>query len=826
MKVSAANQRVLSLCGTVSLLLLAGATLGERGWSGLRMAKVAAAGRVVAREHEDWPAYGGGPADDRFSPLTQINRGNVGRLRLAWTFDTGEPGGLQTNPLIVGRTLYGFTPTQKVIALDGATGARLWTFDAGTPGLQPTRGFSYWTDGKNPILFAGLLSYLYALNPATGKPIASFGESGRIDMRKDLDEPNIKESFAALTTPGVIYKDTIIVGFRAPESKPALRGDIRAYDVHTGRLRWVFHTIPRPGEEGYDTWPKDAWKYTGAANNWAGMALDVARGVVYAPTGSAVDDFYGADRLGDDRFADTLLALDANTGKRIWDFQGVHHDIWDRDFPSPPSLVTVRSAGKRVDAVAQTTKQGFLYLFDRTSGKPLFPITEMPFPASTMPGEKTSPTQPVPQMPAPFARQRLSEDMLTTRTPEAHAWAVQQFRTYRSEGLFVPFSLDKQTVVFPGFDGGAEWGGSAVDTRTGVIYVNANDLPWTGILSENKVGSSLGATIYQSQCAACHGSDRKGSPPAFPSLVDYQKRLSDAQVTTIIHNGKGRMPALTNVADARLVALLDYLKTGRDEAGPAHATPPPSPNLKELTGARVYTRNCAICHGNDLLGAPSNYPGLIGVRGRLSDKQILMTIHAGKGRMPAFTKLSDSDVSALLHFLGESEAPLVEAAVESGNSSKKEVESSMAPAGGPPRYRFGGYRKFLDPDGYPGVVPPWGTLNAIDLNTGKYLWKVPLGNYPELAAKGMPDTGTENYGGPIATAGDIVFIGATNFDHTLRAFDSRTGKLLWRGDLPYAGNATPATYMIDGKQYVVIATSNARNPKGKQGAAYVAFALP
>ncbi|WP_254063573.1 c-type cytochrome [Granulicella sp. S190] len=772
----------------------------------------------------DWPVYGGQNAGDHYSTLRKIDRTNVKNLKVAWTFDTKEPGGLQTNPLIVGRVLFGFTPTQKVIALDAATGKNLWTFSTGTPGLQPTRGLSYWTDGAHSILFAGLLSNLYALDPATGKPIPSFGDEGKIDLRKDLGEPNITQSFAALTTPGLVYKDTIIVGFRAPETQPALRGDIRAYDVHTGKLRWIFHTVPRPGEPGYETWPKDAWKVTGAANNWAGMAVDEKRGIVYAPTGSAVNDFYGADRIGDDLYANTLLALDANTGQRLWHFQGVHHDIWDRDFPSPPSLVTVRSHGKQVDAVAQTTKQGFLFLFDRTTGKPLFPIEEKPFPASTAPGEKASLTQPIPSLPAPYARQLLTADMLTTRTPEAHAWAAEQFKSLISNGLFVPFTVDKQTVVFPGFDGGAEWGGSAVDIKTGVIYINVNDIVWTGGLTENKQGGSLGSSIYQSQCSICHGGDRKGAPPAFPSLIDEQKRLSDAQITEIIHNGKGRMPSFPNVEAARLTAVLDYLKTG--DTGPAAASAPKSANRNEIAGAKIYDKNCAICHGDDLLGAPSNYPGLLGVRLRLTDQQILANIHNGKGRMPAFHKLTDSDTASLLRFLGDSASPIVEAAVTANNSSKKEVESALAPPGGPAKYRFTGYRKFLDPDGYPAVQPPWGTLNAIDLNTGKYLWKIPLGNYPELAAKGLKDTGTENYGGPIVTASGIVFIAATNFDHTLRAFDTSTGALLWQGDLPYAGNATPATYTVDGRQYVVIATSNARNPKGPQGAAYVAFALP
>ncbi len=775
---------------------------------------------------QDWPVYGGNAMQQRFSPLTQINRSNVEKLKVAWTYKVGDRGGVQTNPLVIGHTLYGFTPTQKAFALDAATGRQLWIFDPGTHSEQPARGFTYWTDGSSSILFAGGLNFLYALDPATGKPIPTFGEQGHLDLRKDLDRS--ESDFAAMTSPGVIYKNLLIIGFRLPEVKPALHGDIRAYDVHTGKLRWIFHTIPHPGEPGYETWPKDAWKTTGSANNWTGMSIDAERGIVYVPTGSAVDDFYGADRLGDDLWANCLLALDAETGKLIWHFQGVHHDIWDRDFPSPPTLLTVNSNGRKVDAVAQTSKQGYVYVFDRATGKSLFPITERPFPGSTVPGEKTAPTQPLPVAPKPFARQRVSADMLTTRTPEAHDFAARQFASFVSDGQFIPLSVDKSTIVFPGFDGGAEWGGSAADPRTGVLYVNANDVPWTGSLTENKPMGSLGGDVYMSQCSTCHAPDREGSPPAFPSLVDIHKRLSDAQITAVIQAGRGRMPSFPNVQQARLTSLLEYLRTGKDT--PTSARTGLSPNRQEVAGAKVYDRNCAICHGEDLLGAPSNYPGLVGVRGRLTDAQILANIHNGKGRMPAFRKLSATDNTALLQFLGASQAPMLEAAVAGGQlaaaGDKKEVASALAPAGGASKYRFTGYHKFLDNEGYPAVVPPWGTLNAIDLNTGKYLWKVPLGNYPELAAKGLADTGSENYGGPVVTAGGVLFIGATIYDQKLRAFDTRNGHLLWSADLPFAGVATPATYMVDGKQYVVIATSNQRNPKAPQGAAYVAFALP
>jgi quinoprotein glucose dehydrogenase len=695
-------------------------------WQTARHAVFAATGASTGAA--DWHEYNGGVDGDHYSPLAQINRANVQGLRPAWTFDTGERGGMETNPLVVGRVLYAYTPKQKVFAVDAATGKQLWRFDPGVEGTQPARGLAYWTDGKQKRIFAGVMNFVYALDPDTGRPIATFGDGGRIDLRKNLgDDAHFEKLSVAITTPGVVYKDLLIVGFRTSETEPAPPGDIRAFDVRSGALRWAFHTIPHPGEFGYDTWPKDAWKTAGSANNWAGMSLDRKRGIVYVPTGSPVSDFYGADRIGNGLFGDTLLALDANTGKRIWHFQGVHHDVWDRDFPAPPALVTLRREGKTVDAVAQTTKQGYLYVFDRVTGKPFFPIEERPYPASTAPGEQTSPTQPRPTVPEPYARQVLTADMLTQRTPEAHAEAVRLFASFRSGGQFIPLSVGAQTVVFPGFDGGAEWGGPAIDVKTDVIYINANDVPWTGGLVEDKGDAGPGEETYEYSCAVCHGDDRRGSPPAFPSLLGINGRLSDADIAKTIRSGKGRMPSFSYLSDEDLTRLLAYLKSA---------------------------------DGSD-----------------------------GAGR---------------------------------DASSAKEEEHGPAPL----RYHFTGYRRFQDPNGYPAVVPPWGTLNAIDLNTGRYLWKIPLGEYPELAAQGLKNTGTENYGGPVVTAGGLVFIGATMFDDMIRAFDSSTGKLLWEYKLPFAGVATPALYMVDGKEYVVIAASGGRNPREKPGGVYIAFALP
>jgi quinoprotein glucose dehydrogenase len=534
----------------------------------------------LAQASTDWPVYNGGLDGDHYSKLAQITPANVHQLQKAWTYDTAEQGSIQTNPLVIGGTLYGYTPKDEVIALDAVTGKLKWKFDSGIVAGQPARGVAYWNDGQHGRIYAGVMNFLYCIDADTGNLINSFGENGHVDLRKGLGIPGVKSDFSALsvalTTPGVIYKDLIVVGGRNPEAKPSPPGYIQAFDLRSGQLRWTFHTIPVPGEPGYETWPKDAYKDAGAANNWCGMVLDAEHGIVYVPTGSAVMDFYGGDRVGDDLYANTLLALDANTGKRIWHFQGVHHDIWDRDFPSPPALFTVERDGKHIDALAQTTKQGYLYLFNRLTGEPLFPIHEHPYPKSDVPGEVTAPTQPKPDLPEPYARQELNENMLTTRTPAAHDWAVKTLKTFRNGGQFFPFAVNQQTVIFPGFDGGAEWGGPAIDPVHNVIYINETEMVWTGAIARSSAHSP-GEALYQSQCAMCHGVDRAGSPPAFPSLVNVTNRLPSEKVVSNIQHGTGRMPSFPNIQGDHLEALLTYLRTAGAAAPPREMQAAPAP---------------------------------------------------------------------------------------------------------------------------------------------------------------------------------------------------------------------------------------------------------
>ena len=522
-----------------------------------------------------------------------------------------------------------------------------------------------------------------------------------------------------MTSPAVVYKDVVIVGGGMSEVLPASPGDIRAFDAHTGKQRWSFHTIPHPGELGYDTWPKTAWTYSGAANNWAGMSLDVKRGIVFVPTGSAASDFYGANRVGDDLFANSLIALDAETGKRLWHYQFVHHDIWDRDPPSAPTLVTVKRNGQDVDAVVQTTKQGFVFIFDRVTGKPLFPIENRKYPKSDLEDEITASEQSLPTLPAPYARQKLTADMLTTRTPEAHQDALERFSKLRSDGQFIPGST-QGTIIFPGYDGGAEWGGGAFDPTTGLLYVNANEMAWV----------------------------------------------------------------------LRLV--------------------PQKPRATEANGKEIFMRNCSTCHRADMTGAPPEFPSLVGVSNRYDEATVKNLIARGAGRMPAFSSLGQDQLQAVFEYVYH---------------GKETVVSDKGPSPLDVKYISDGYNKFLDKDGYPAIAPPWGTLTAIDLNTGKTNWQIPLGAYPELAATGLTNTGSENYGGPVVTAGGLLFIAATSYDKVFRALDKTTGKVLWQTTLPAAGNATPSTYEVNGRQYIVIAAGGGKS-SAPTGGSLVAFALP
>ena len=661
----------------------------------------------------DWP-INGGIDNIRYSPLAEITRDNVAQLEVAWTYDSQDAfqgSEMQSNPIVVGGAVYVTTPTLKVAAVDAATGALLWSFDpiAAAGGTQSRARHRGVTVHENTV-FVAARSFLWALDRQTGEPIPSFGNAGRIDLREGLGRPADRLSVSA-SSPGVVFEDLFIIGSSVPETLPGSPGHIRAFDVGTGEQRWMFRTIPAPGELGYDTWPENAHEIAGGANAWAGITADPSNGLVFAATGSASFDFYGANRVGDNLFANSVLALDARTGEYVWHFQAVRHDVWDWDFPASPNLVTVTREGRAVEAVAQITKTGFVYVFDRRTGEPLFPIQERPVPASAIPGEVLATTQPQPTLPPPFARQGLSEDMLTQRTPEAHAAVLEQFRKLKS-GMWEPPSFEG-TIVFPGFDGGGEWGGAAFDPASGLLFVNSNEMPWIVQMIPNN-----DASLYNVNCASCHGENRRGSP-SVPSLLNLDQRYSREQVATFIRQGVGLMPGFPDMGGRNTNDIVEFLFTGIDT-----------------------------------------------------------------GEDPAVTS-----------------------------------SPNWLP------YRNTGYTIFLDPDGYPAITPPWGTLNAIDLNTGDIRWQIPFGEFPELVEQGVTDTGSDNYGGPVVTASGLLFIGATNFDNKFRSYDALTGELLWETLLPAAGNATPSVYRLNGRQYIVIACGGGKNGAAS-GSSLVAFALP
>jgi quinoprotein glucose dehydrogenase len=671
-----------------------------------------------------WPEYNGDGARSHYSPLTQISKDNVGQLKVAWTYasggaDTiGNRSQIQCNPIIINGILYGVSAGTQAFAINAATGKEIWKTSLTDNGGTTSRGLTYWEQGTDKRIFLGAGKWLYALNAATGELIESFGEKGRINLKTGIERPGA-DDYITSNTPNTIYKNLIIVGTRVAESETALLGDVRAYNVLTGKLAWTFHTIPAQGEYGYNTWQaQPARKNFGGANAWAGMAIDRGRGIVYIPTGSAAYDFYGGNRPGNNLFANCLIALDAATGKRLWHFQLVHHDIWDRDPPAPPNLVTVTHAGKRVDAVVQITKQGYVFVFDRVTGKPLFPIKETAFVVDAMSGEKPSTTQPIPTLPLPFTRQTFHAENFNSFVADRDSLAGLLSKA-RTGSAYIPITGD-MTIFYPGTDGGAQWGGAATD-QEGILYVPAKEIPvYTSLVKKEVISNKKGVTgldLYQLNCSACHGADKMGNHDgSYPSLANLDKRLKSEQVHAILQKGKGMMPSFSHISEAERKAIVDFL----------------------------FNK---------------------------SDNNTLVT--AKNGTVP---------------------------------------------------YQHTGYNRWYDKNGYPVSQPPWGTLTAVDLNTGQRRWQIPLGEYKALIDKGIPPTGTDNYGGPLVTASNLIFIAASR-DEKFRAIEKETGKILWTATLPAAGYASPSTYSVNGRQYVVIACGGGKL-NTRSGDKFVAFALP
>jgi quinoprotein glucose dehydrogenase len=695
------------------------------------------------KNYTAWSCYKGSPESIHYSSLTQIDTSNIKDLRVAWTYHTADADTLhssqiQCNPIIVDSILYGTSPQMKLFAVNAVTGKQKWVFNPfdsianAVKGfffiLNNCRGIAYWTDNKNDKrLFYTAGSYLYCISADDGQLIKSFAVDGKLDLHNDLDR-DVRDLFVTATSPPIIYKDILITGTRVDEGPMAAPGHIRAYDVRTGKKRWIFHTIPQPGEEGYNTWEDStAYKFIGGANAWNGFSLDEKRGIVYASIGSASYDFYGGKRLGNDLFANCVLALDANTGKKIWHFQTVHHDVWDRDLSSPPALVTVNKNNQSIDAVVVTTKTGFIYLFNRETGKPIYDVVERPVPTiSELKGEKLSPTQPFPTAPAPFMRQNFTEKDINPYLPDSSFNDVKKrLASYKHDHIFDPISLSG-TVVFPGLDGGGEWGGPTFDPETGILYVNANEMPWV------------------------------------LTAVDISNK-------------------------------------------------PSSQENFEQAGKRLYQNNCMACHGTERQGS-GNYPTLIGVEKKYTPTAFYGLIQSGRRMMPAFKQLNENEQEAIASYVLNIQSAKTKKYIDKRSDSLFKLP-----------YTITGYNKFLSKEGYPAISPPWGTLNAIDLNTGNYIWEKPLGNDTAFKNAKQP-TGTENYGASVVTKGGLLFIAATK-DGKFRAFNKRNGKLLWEYNLPAAAFATPSIYEINGKEYIVIACGGGKL-KTKSGDSYIAFGLP
>ncbi|MBX3252496.1 MAG: pyrroloquinoline quinone-dependent dehydrogenase [Chitinophagaceae bacterium] len=674
-----------------------------------------------------WQVYRGDKASTGYSALNQIHTGNLDQLEVAWVYHCGDAreenrSAIQCNPIVIDNRMYITSPQLKLVALDAGTGKELWKFNpfVNEEATGVNRGVTYWEEGEDKRIFFSAGTWLYALDAVNGALITSFGRQGKVDLREGLGrEPSALSVWA--TTPGIIYKNLLIQGTALGEGYDAAPGFVRAYDTRSGQIVWTFHTIPQPGEFGYDTWDADSYKQTGGVNCWAGMSLDEKKGMVYIPLGSPAFDFYGGNRKGQNLFGNCLVALNAATGKRVWHYQLVHHDLWDYDLPAPPVLLNVTHGGKDIEAVAQVTKMGMVFLFDRVTGAPVFPIEEKPVPASLLLGEMAWPTQPFPARPQPFVRQFYGDSDVIRISDSSYRYVSEKIKGAKKGSMYTP--PDTAGVVqFPGTRGGAEWGGASVDPGTGILYVNANEVP----------------------------------------LLIKMKAVSMQETGGITQ------------------------------------------------GEKIYTlNNCTMCHGADRKGTPV-YPSLLKLHEKYAEKQVSDLLQTGKGQMPAFPNLGAEDKKALIEFLFD--------------RSREAREEARDTAGKNYRYVHNGWIALTDQNGYPGVQPPWGTLNAIDLNKGDILWQIPLGEYPELTKKGVPPTGTPNLGGAVVTAGGLVMIGATR-DEKFRIFDKHNGKLLWEYQLPAGGYAMPATYMMNGKQYIVIAAGGGGKVGSPSGDAYVAFCL-
>ena len=740
---------------------------------------IAVAGQAAHadQDYKTWKDYGGGPDSSHFVDLTQINKSNVSRLEVAWIYPTGDNRSYVFNPIVVDNVMYVQARNSSLVALDAATGKEIWIHE-NLPGMA-TRGIAYWEskDRKDRRLIFAINNFLQAIDARTGKSILTFGNNGLVDLRQGLDRDPKTITRIQPEAPGRVFENLILLGSSTGEAYLSAPGDIRAFDVRTGKLVWTFHTIPRPGEEGYDTWPKDAWKYAGGTNAWGEITVDEKRGIAYFPTGSPTYDYYGADRIGSNLFGNCLLALDARTGKKLWHFQMVHHDLWDYDNNAAPQLITVRHDGKLIDAVAQSTKQGFLFVFDRVTGKPLWPVEERPVPKSQMPGEQAWPTQPFPTAPPPYARQSMTADDVNPfiLTAEERAAWKERISKMRNEGLFTPPGFE-ETISLPGARGGSNWGTNAANPSKGLVYLTTQDWPTIyklGLddpLAARRAASTAadqGRTIYQRRCQSCHGPDGVG-PAGGPPPVAGNHRLELEAFRQVVTGGKGEMPAFSDLDATSIAALHTFL---------APPSGPPSRNTSDRFGETGWV----VASG----GAP-----------------------------------------------GGLEIPEIE-------PRPSPLGGPPYPAGvNAPANRY--YTDWGLYPNQPYIIgPPWSAIVAYDLNKGTIKWRVPLGEDARAAGEGAKNAGVfmaERHG-IIVTSTGLLFVATT--DGKVRAHDEETGRILWTGTLPAGSEGIPAMYEVNGRQYLVVPASSRINTGGghqRPGEnasdpvvgtpSYVAFALP